>query len=253
MERVAGPVRTPEADLAGSSRQRRTRRLPLRRDVVQSWLVTFVPAVVLGGLAVSQASWAIRDWVLFAEEPSWTMATESARSALYAAFVFGAAFTLLSNKVPRMRDGRALIATAALTASFLMLGFSVLPTGPIVWSAPSHVAEGGLVLTMIGAALALTALGSIGSSFSIVPEARTLVVTGPYRLLRHPMYLAELLMLFGVVVGSVRLTTLVGALCVVGLQIYRIHAEEKLLQGAFPATFADFTARTRFRLIPLLW
>ena len=84
-------------------------------------------------------------------------------------------------------------------------------------------------------------------------QGGTLVVTGPYRLLRHPMYLAELLMLFGVVVGTVRLTTLVGALSVVGLQIYRIHAEEKLLQGAFPATFADFTARTRFRLIPLLW
>jgi protein-S-isoprenylcysteine O-methyltransferase Ste14 len=225
----------------------------MRRDVVQRWLVTFVPAAVLGGLAVTQAIWAIRDLILFAQDPNWMKVTESARSALYAAFVFGCAFTLFSNKVPRMRDDRALVAAAALTASFLMLGFNVLPTGPILWNAPAHVVEGGLVLTMIGAALALTALGSIGSSFSIVPEARTLVVTGPYRLLRHPMYLAELLMLFGVVVGFVRLTTLVGALSVVGLQIYRIHTEEKLLQGAFPATFADFTARTRFRLIPLLW
>jgi protein-S-isoprenylcysteine O-methyltransferase Ste14 len=225
----------------------------LRCDVVRRSLVTYTPAAVLGGLAVSQASWAIRDWVLFAEEPSWTMATKFARSALYAAFVFGAAITLLSNKVPRMRDGRPLVAAAALTASFLMIGVNVLPTGPILWSAPAHVVEGGLLLTVIGAALALTALASIGPSFSIMPEARTLVVTGPYRLLRHPMYLAELLMLFGVVVGFVRLTTLVGALSVVGLQIYRIHAEEKLLQGAFPATFADFTARTRFRLIPLLW
>ncbi len=225
----------------------------MRHDVVQRWLVTFVPAAVLSGLAVTQASWAIRDSIRFAEDPNWMMATEFARSALYATFVFGCAVTLLSNRVPRMRDGRALVAAAALTASFLMLGFDVLPTGPILWNAPVHVAEGGLVLTMIGAALALTALGSIGSSFSIVPEARTLVVTGPYRLLRHPMYLAELLMLFGVVVGSVRLTTLVGALGVVGLQIYRIRTEEKLLQGAFPATFADFSTRTRFRLIPLLW
>jgi protein-S-isoprenylcysteine O-methyltransferase Ste14 len=115
------------------------------------------------------------------------------------------------------------------------------------------VVEGGLLLTVIGAALALAALASLGPSFSIVPEARTLVVTGPYRWLRHPMYLAELLMLFGVVVGFVRLTTLVGSLSVVGLQIYRIHIEENLLQGAFPATFEDFTVRTRFRLIPLLW
>ena len=181
------------------------------------------------------------------------MATTFARSALYAAFVFTAAFTLLSNKAPRRRDGRALVAAAALIASFVMIGVSVLPTGPILWSAPAQVVEGGLVLTVIGAALALTALGSMGPNFSIVPEARTLVVTGPYRLLRHPMYLAELLMLFGVVVGFVRLTTLIGSLSVLGLQIYRIHVEERLLRSAFPANFANFTERTRFRLIPLLW
>src|SRR5665213_4591281 len=125
VERVAGPVRAPEVDLTGSGRARNSRRFPMRRDVVQRWLVTFVPAAVLGGLAVTQASWAIRDWILFTEDPNWMMATEFARSALYAAFVFGCAFTLLSNKGPRKRDGRALVAAAALTASFLMLGFNV--------------------------------------------------------------------------------------------------------------------------------
>lgn len=253
MALVAGPVRVPGVDIADSRRSRRRRRSSFRRDDVRRSLVTFTPAAVLFVLAVSQARWAYRYWVLTTEHPNWIIATESARSTLYAAFVMGGAFSLFANQSPRLRDGRALVVAAALSASFLMIGFNVLPTGPVVWSAPTQVAEVGLVITMIGAALAVTALGSIKSSFSIVPEAHTLVVSGPYRLLRHPMYLAELLMLFGVVVGFVRLTTLVGALIVVGLQIYRIRTEERLLQEAFPTTFEAFSARTRFRLIPLLW
>ena len=94
---------------------------------------------------------------------------------------------------------------------------------------------------------------SLGPSFSITPEARDLVVTGPYRLLRLPVYLAELMMIVGIVAGYARFTTIVGALGVLGLQIYRIQVEERLLRGSFPATFADFTSRTRYRLVPLLW
>jgi protein-S-isoprenylcysteine O-methyltransferase Ste14 len=215
--------------------------------------LAFAPSVVLCWLAIAQASDAWRDWALFRADPNWTMASELARSALYAAFVLGAAITLTTSKGPRARDARGLVAAASLTASFLMIGASFLPAGPVLWNASNPVIEVGLLLTVIGAVLALTSFASLGSNFAIVPEARTLVVTGPYRWLRHPIYLAELLMIFGVVVGYVRLTTLAGVLSVVGLQLYRIRAEERLLRSAFPATFEDFTARTRYRLLPLLW
>lgn len=250
---MAGRVRVPQVDVADAARVRRTRRLSLRRDDARRSLVAFTPAALLAALAASQASWAYREVVLISEHPNWITATQFARSTLYAAFVMGGAFALLANQSPRRRDGRALVVAVALSASFMMIGLSVVPTGPVVWSAAAQVAEVGLVITLIGAALAVTALASLKSSFAIVPEARTIVVSGPYRLLRHPMYLAELLMLFGVIVGYVHLTTLVGALIVVGLQIYRIRAEERLLQAAFPTTFEAFRARTRFRLIPLLW
>ena len=254
---VAGPVQTPVVDTATSREARRVRRFSLRRDDVRRSLMIFTPTAVLALLAVSQASWAYRDWLLISEHPSWIIATEFARSSLYATFVMGGAFILLTNgpanRSSPIRDGRALVEAAALSASFLMIGLNAVPSGPIVWSAPAPVVKVGLVITMIGAALAVAALGSIKSSFSIVPEARRLVVSGPYRLLRHPMYLAELLMLFGVVVGFVRLTTLVGALIVLGLQVYRIQTEERLLRESFPTTFEAFSTRTRFRLIPLLW
>ncbi len=247
------PVQAPEADVACSSQPRRASRFELGRGHASRALLAFAPAVVLCWLAISQASDAWRDWALFRADPNWTMASELARSALYAAFVLGAAYTLTTSKGPRARDGRGRVIAASLTASFLMIGASFLPAGPVLWNASTSVVEVGLLLCVIGAVLALTSLTSLGSNFAIVPEARTLVVTGPYRWLRHPIYLAELLMIVGVVVGYVRLTTLVGVLGVVGLQLYRIRAEERLLHGAFPATFADFTARTRFRLLPLLW
>jgi protein-S-isoprenylcysteine O-methyltransferase Ste14 len=179
--------------------------------------------------------------------------SEITRTALYAAFVLGVAITLLTSKSPRSRGGRRVAIFASLTATFLMVGLGFLPAGPVLWNRSAIVSQVGLALTVIGAALALTAFLSLGSNFSIAPESRDLVVTGPYRLMRHPIYFAELLMILGIVVGYARLTALVGALGVMGLQIYRIQAEEQLLRDNFSVSFADFTARTHYRLVPLLW
>jgi len=253
-ELAAGLVRLlqPEADRSISSTAS-TRRFSLRYGVAGRSLTAFAPAVVLAWLGVAQAGSAASSWVSFTTHPSWTLASDLARSALYAAFVLGAAIVLARSKVPRARNGSRMIVASSLTASFLMLGVSFLPTGPILWSASNHVVAAGLAITVFGAALVFASFVSLGSNFSIVPEARALVVTGPYRFLRHPIYLAELLMIAGVAIGQLRVTTLVGIVGLLGLQIYRIRAEERLLRDAFPTTFTQFTVRTRFRLIPLLW
>ncbi len=248
-----GPVRAPLVDLAASSVPVRVTWFSLCRAVASRALVTYLPAVILVWLGLSQVGDLLRDWAPFTQDPNWTMACLLARSALYAAFVLGAATALVLSKGPRARDARQWVVVTSLTASFLMAATSFLPAGPILWSASLHEVEVDLLLSVIGASLAFAALVSLGSSFSITPEARTLVVTGPYRFLRHPMYLAELLMIVGVDVGYGRVTMLVGTLSVAGMQIYRIEAEERLLRRSFPASFTYFTARTRFRLIPLVW
>ena len=50
-----------------------------------------------------------------------------------------------------------------------------------------------------GITWALYSLSYLGRRFSIVPEARGLVIDGPYRLARHPIYLGEILAGFGLV------------------------------------------------------
>jgi protein-S-isoprenylcysteine O-methyltransferase Ste14 len=249
----AALVQQPEVDFSDVNVSERTELSSFPSEIVRRALTIFAPALVLAWLGISQARSVASGWSIFVASPNWTLASELARSALYAAFVLGAAIILVRNKVPRSRNANVTVVASSLVATFLMVVVSYFPSGPLLWSASVNVLQIGLAITVLGAALAFSSFVSLGSNFSIVPEARSLVVSGPYRVLRHPIYLAELLMIGGVAVGEVRLTTLLAALCVIALQIYRIRAEEKVLREAFPSTFVEFSERTRFRLFPLIW
>lgn len=224
-----------------------------RRTVIERALLTFVPAALLGWLGIAQAVEAVRGGLLLTANPSWPIAVEMVREILYGSFVFGAAVSLWKRRDARARDGRGRVIAASHCASFLLVGVSLLPTGPVVWVASIRVSEICLLVTVLGAVLAVITLASLGSHFSIVPEAQSLVTTGPYRWLRHPMYFAELLMIVGIAVSNLRISYLIGAACVIWLQIYRISVEEQLLRRTFTDAFKEFVARTRYRLIPCVW
>ena len=57
-----------------------------------------------------------------------------------------------------------------------------------------NLAEADALYSLPGLLLALWALFALGFSFSIAPEDRGVVMRGPYRLVRHPMYLGELIL-----------------------------------------------------------
>jgi protein-S-isoprenylcysteine O-methyltransferase Ste14 len=248
-----GRVRISEADICYSHVGCAAARGLRRRTVIERVLLTFAPAALLGWLGVVQAVEAFRGGLLLTANPSWPIAVEVVREILYGSFVFGAAVTLWIRRDARARDGRGRVIAASHCASFLLVGVGLLPTGPVLWAASNRVSETCLIVTVLGAALALVALTSLGSHFSIVPEARSLVVTGPYRWLRHPMYFAEFLMIVGLSLGGLCVTYLIGAVSVLLLQIYRIIVEERLLSTTFPTGYEEFVAHTRYRLIPLVW
>lgn len=224
-----------------------------RRDAIQRTLVISAPAAILGWLAFVQAVDAFRGGVLLAANPNWPRAVEVVREVLYGTFVLVAAVVLWTRRDPRVRDDRGRVIAVSLSASFLLVGVGLLPSGPVVWKASNRVFEIGLFVTVMGAVLALVALASLKSNFSIVPEVRSLVVTGPYQWLRHPMYFAELLMIVGIALSDLHITYLIGAISVFGLQVYRILMEERLLSTNFPTAHKEFVAHTRYRLIPRVW
>jgi protein-S-isoprenylcysteine O-methyltransferase Ste14 len=87
------------------------------------------------------------------------------------------------------------------------------------------------------AATALTVWGlwTLRRSFSITVEARELITGGPYRFIRHPVYLGE--MLSALAVTILRFSLLSGVLFIVfvAIQLCRSKMEETKLAQVFPA------------------
>lgn len=129
-------------------------------------------------------------------------------------------------------------------------------------AAPSSAQWPALPLLMFvtGAIWAMTSLAWLGRSFAIVPAARDLVTTGPYRLVRHPAYLGEAVMTSSCAAAAVAtrpmsaalaLSIVLGALALsIGIG-WRIRVEERMvsvLDG-----WHGYTDRTPHRLVPGIW
>lgn len=88
----------------------------------------------------------------------------------------------------------------------------------------------------------------LGRSFSILPQARALVTGDPYRFVRHPLYLAEFVALFGLAWQFALPWSLLLWAVAAAAQFPRMHFEERILTETFP-NYAAYAARTP-RLLP---
>lgn len=99
-----------------------------------------------------------------------------------------------------------------------------------------------------GTYLCLLAVTSLGRSLSIMPEARKLVTDGLYRVVRHPLYLAELIANVGVFLQYRSWLAAAILIAVTFFLLRRMAWEERILTEAFPE-YATYRQRTR-RLVP---
>jgi len=101
---------------------------------------------------------------------------------------------------------------------------------------------------LFGMCLILWSLVTLGRSFGLAPADRGLVQRGPYRIVRHPMYLGELIYQISCFAGSFSIVRLGLLLGFVGLEIIRILREERLIAG-----YDRYSEKTRWRLLPGIW
>ncbi len=137
----------------------------------------------------------------------------------------------------------------ALLGAFLFMVSLVWLKKPDLGIA-SHMAATALLAT--GSALMLVILSHLGKSFSIMAEARMLVVNGPYAIVRHPLYVAEVIATLGVLIEFFSWAAVTIAITQFAFQIQRMRNEEAVLLRTFPVDYARYMARTK-RLLPGIW
>ena len=104
---------------------------------------------------------------------------------------------------------------------------------------------------LMGTIMMLVAVRHLGRSFSVVPQARSVVQTGPYRRIKHPLYFAEEIVVLGVVLQYLTPVTVIVLVLHVGVQVCRIRYEEDLLRRNCPE-YSGYEA-SRWRLVPYVW
>jgi len=135
--------------------------------------------------------------------------------------------------------------TIAVIATLLPFTLPLLSKVPLV--NPGRILAADLII-ISGISFSIYALSTLGRNISIIPQARKLVKSGPYRFVRHPLYLSELISVFGFVLGEITLSRIIIFLLLIVLQVYRAFQEEKLLAGIFPE-YKEYCSETA-RFIP---
>jgi len=103
-----------------------------------------------------------------------------------------------------------------------------------------------LFLMTCGMLFAIYSLKTLGRSFGIMPQARALVRSGPYRLIRHPLYVGEIVAFGGAILTGFTITKLGVFLLLASIQSYRAIQEERVLEETIPEYSAYKAATTRF-------
>lgn len=127
---------------------------------------------------------------------------------------------------------------SAIMGTFFTLLLIVLPKGQI--SAEAKVFA--TVLIFVGTALSVYCLYWLGRSFSVMAHARRLVTRGPYSLVRHPLYAAEMITLFGLTVVNFSIWATLVIAITVAFQFRRMANEERVLRATFPE-YEDYSRR----------
>ncbi len=151
------------------------------------------------------------------------------------------------------RYGHAL----TFVVAFALLFSRSLRIGPLGWSVvpPSSVSfVAGLAITLAGIGLAIWArvyLGGNWSAIVAITRGHTLVCTGPYAIVRHPIYTGLLVAMLGTAIELGALAGFVGTIVAFAAWLAKARLEESYLVDQFGADYVRYQQQVK-ALIPFV-
>jgi protein-S-isoprenylcysteine O-methyltransferase Ste14 len=150
-----------------------------------------------------------------------------------------------SQKVIRMFLSVVLVPLFVLPGIDHRFGWSHVPGFVVI------VADAAVVLGFAIIFLTFKANSHAAAIIDVAPDQRV-VSTGPYAMVRHPMYLGATLLLLATPFALGSLWTIIFAALAVCALVWRLLEEERFLSQHLPG-YDDYRQVTRHRLIPFVW
>jgi len=154
------------------------------------------------------------------------------------------------------RDSTKFIGCAFAITLAMLLVAPILDYLQIATLSGAATASFGLVMMVCGLMLRYWASRTLGAYYTrtlLVKTDHHLVDSGPYRLVRNPGYLGNLLIFIGAgLAASNGLAVVVITVVLLAAYVYRIRVEESMLRSTFGDAYQTYMTRT-WRLIPLVY
>ncbi|MEZ0601101.1 isoprenylcysteine carboxylmethyltransferase family protein [Paraburkholderia sp. IW21] len=144
-------------------------------------------------------------------------------------------------RVARERDWTPLSMAFAIVGTFYYLAFRMEPGTHLI---PEAVAAG---LQITGIVIQIWAKLTLRRSFGLLPANRGVVVSGPYRILRHPIYLSYFIRDVGFLLPNFGIQNVIVLAMHFSVQICRIVREERVLSK--DSRYREYMSRVRYRLV----
>ena len=160
------------------------------------------------------------------------------------------ALTILRDRPRLQAPGVRPRITAVIGTNLIVFGVMFLPArGPL----SMFEAVASSVLILAGSFFSVVVIHRLGRSFSMMAEARALVTDGPYKVIRHPLYLVEEIgCCWGIHPVCRRGRRWCCLSCILLFNCSGCAMRNVYCMRAFPREYGAYAARTA-RLIPGIW
>ena len=225
----------------------------MKSKSVQAWRALVILALVMGFVLFASAG-TLRYW------HAWVyLSIFFTASGLTTLYLIRNDAALLERRMKGgpMAEKRPVQRLIMLCTSIGFVGLLVVPAldHRFGWSSVSFVTvAAGDVLVAVGLSLIFLVYreNTFTSATIEVAADQRLISTGPYAIVRHPMYASASLYLFGTPLALGSYWGLVPLAATMPFLLWRLVDEERLLTKALPG-YVEYQKRVRYRLVPFLW